>query len=337
MKPITVFLGVSLSTLILFGCAEKRSEMYASEESSASAEQPEMKKAYVSSDVVTNASSDGSMSMTSAGATGNKNPNAFISSSAAVEKNKDSTRKFIRTAELRFRVKNVIESTNSIEETAKRFGGFVSYTNLSSTINNVYSTDVSADSSLETTNYTVENSIVLRVPNTKLDTTLKTIALTIDFLDYRIIKADDVALQLTANDLAQKRAAKNGKRLTRSIDHRGTRLIESAIVEDVVFSRDEQADNAKIANLSLKDQIEFSTISLTIYQKKTAKQELLANEKNIKAYEPGFGYKIVGAFKSGWYMLESIILGLIHLWALILLIAGGYTVYRIIQVKNKNQ
>ena len=35
-------------------------------------------------------------------------------------------------------------------------------------------------------------SIWIGVPNTRLDTVIKTIAKQIDFLDYRVIKADDV-------------------------------------------------------------------------------------------------------------------------------------------------
>jgi len=122
--------------------------------------------------------------------------NIFISSSAAVEKNQDTTRKFIRTADLKFKVKNVIKSTYDIENITNRQGGFVTYTNLTSDIDRVFITTVSADSSLESTYYTVTNTVTLRVPNTKLDTTLREIARNIDYLDYRVIKAEDVALQV---------------------------------------------------------------------------------------------------------------------------------------------
>lgn len=62
--------------------------------------------------------------------------NAITTSSAAVEKNKDSTRKFIRTAEMKFKVKSVINSTYDIENICNDQGGFVTYTNLASTIEN---------------------------------------------------------------------------------------------------------------------------------------------------------------------------------------------------------
>jgi len=254
--------------------------------------------------------------------------NAFISSSAAVENGKDTTRRFIRTADLKFKVKSVIKSTYDIENITNRQGGFVTFTNLTSNINNVTNTAVSADSSLETTYYTVTNSITLRVPNTKLDTTLKEISNNIDYLDYRVIKAEDVALQILSNNLTQKRSAKNEERLTNAIDNRGKKLNETTVAEEILLSKQEQADNAKISNLSLTDQIKFSTINLSIYQRQTIKRELISNDKNIDAYEPSFGNKILEALKFGWDILETFIVFLTKLWGLFLFTIVVYFVYK---------
>jgi cbb3-type cytochrome oxidase subunit 3 len=245
--------------------------------------------------------------------------NAFISSSAAVENNKDTTHRFIRTADLKFKVKSVIKATYAIEDLTNRLGGFVTYTNLSSTIDNVSTTAISADSSLESTHYTVSNSITIRIPNTKLDTTLKEISKNIDYLDYRVIKADDVALQILSNNLTQKRSARNEQRLTNAIDNRGKKLYETANAEEVLLRKQQQADEAKIANLALTDQINFSTINLNIYQRQTTKRELISNDKNIDAYEPGFGSKLLEALKFGWDILEALLVFLTQLWGLFLL------------------
>jgi hypothetical protein len=254
--------------------------------------------------------------------------NAFISSSAAVENGNDTTRRFIRTADLKFKVKSVIKSTYDIENITNRQGGFVTYTNLTSNINNVTTTAVSADSSLETTYYTVTNSITLRVPNTKLDTTLKEISNNIDYLDFRIIKAEDVALQILSNNLTQKRSAKNEERLTNAIDNREKKLNETTVAEEILLSKQEQADNAKISNLSLTDQIKFSTINLSIYQRQTIKRELISNDKNIDAYEPGFGTKLLDALKYGWDILETFIVFLTKLWGLFLFAIVVYFIYK---------
>jgi len=149
---------------------------------------------------------------TEAMATTDSTSSGFISSTAA-KASKDSTRKFIRTANLKFKVKDVIKSTYDIEDITAKEGGFVTYTNLSSSISDVQKKAISEAETLETTHYVVTNEIILRVPNNKLDETLKEISRNIDYLDYRVIKAEDVALQLLANKLTQKRAAKNEQRL----------------------------------------------------------------------------------------------------------------------------
>ena len=260
---------------------------------------------------------------------------SFISSSAAVE-TKDSTRRFIRTADLRFKVKNVIRSTYDIEGITASHGGFVTYTNLSSSVNKVNTTVISADSVLETTHYTVENYLVLRVPNVALDTVLKDISRNIDFLDHRIIKADDVALQILANNLTQKRIAKNEKRLTDAIDNQGRKLRETTSAEELLLNKQEQADKALIANFSLEDQINFSTINIHIYQRPSIRREVIANEKNIKAYTPGFGSKLLDAFKTGWDILIIILLFFVDIWPLLLFGAIGYVAIRAYK-KNKKK
>jgi hypothetical protein len=244
---------------------------------------------------------------------------SITSSIAAVENGKDSERRFIRTAELKFKVKSVVESTYHIEDIINNNGGFVTYTELKSEIDNTTSVAISADSSLETTYYTVTNAITLRVPNTALDTTLKAIAREIDYLDYRIIKADDVALQILSNNLAQKRAEKNEERLAKAIDNRGKKLNETTLAEEELLHKQQKADEAKIANLSLTDQVKFSTVNLLLYQRQAIKRAVISNNKNIDAYEPGLGTKMLESLVFGWKILESFIVFIAKFWGLFVL------------------
>ncbi|HEX2395522.1 MAG TPA: DUF4349 domain-containing protein [Bacteroidales bacterium] len=255
-------------------------------------------------------------------------PEAMVSSSAAVENNKDTTRKFIRTAELKFRVNKVIKTTYDIENITSRHGGFVTYTNLMSNIDYTTSIAVSPDSSLETTYFTVTNTITLRVPNTELDTTLKEISKNIVYLDYRIIKAEDVALQILSNKLTEQRAEKSEERLGKAIDDRGKKLRETTEAEALLQHKEEQADKAVISNLSLADQINFSTINISIYQRQQILRELVPNNRNIEAYKAGLGRRIIDSLEVGWRILEAILLFVVKLWALILIGIVIYFIYR---------
>lgn len=257
------------------------------------------------------------------------------SSMAAVVNKQDTARKFVRTADLKFKVKNVVKSTYDIEDITSRHGGFVTNTNLASNVDNVTITQASEDSSLETTMYNVTNSITIRVPNTQLDTTLKDISRNIDYLDYRNIKAEDVALQLLSNKLTIKRAAKNTERLSGDIDKQGKKLPETTNAEEVLLGKQERADEARISSLSLLDQVNYSTITIYLYQRQAIKHELIATNKPIHEYEPSFFTKIGESFQVGWEVLESVIVQLAKLWALLLVGVVGYVLYVKVWRKGK--
>lgn len=249
-------------------------------------------------------------------------------SSTATVQNKNSDRKFIRTADAKFKVKNVAQSTYAIENATTKFGGFVTYTNLQSNVSEKFDTKISQDSTLETTKYKVENNITIRVPNTQLDTVIKTIAKQIDFLDYRVIKADDVSLQLLSNQLAQNRSKNYENRLEKAIDEKGKKLKEINPSEENLNNQKELNDNKKLENLALNDKVDFSTISLYIYQPETTKQEMVVNQADISAYRPHIGIQIVDGLKTGWYVLEAIIGFIVQLWSLILLGFIAYVGYK---------
>lgn len=252
---------------------------------------------------------------------------SVISSSAVVE-NKNSNRQFVRTADVKFKVKNVAKSTYAIEDATTKFGGFVTYTNLQSNIHSEDRTKVSQDSTLVTTKYKVDNNITIRVPNTKMDTVIKTIAKQIHFLDYRIIKADDVSLQMLSNELAQKRSNSSEKRLENAIDSKGKKLNQVVKAEETLDAKKEQNDASKLQNLSLQDQVNFSTLTLNIYQDESIKQEMVANEKSINAYRPNIGLQIWDSIKTGWFMLENIISFVVVLWPFALLGFLGFLGYK---------
>ncbi len=260
---------------------------------------------------------------------------AAVSSSAAVEAGSDTNRKFIRTAELRFRVPDVITTTYKIEDICKRNGGFVTYTNLTSSVDYEENKSVSIDSTLYITHFTINNSMTLRVPNTELDTTLKQLAPLIDFLDYRIIKATDVGLDLLSNRLTQQRVQKHDSRISKATDSKKSSLTDVTTASESILYSQEKADQALLSNLTLKDQISFSTVNLQLYQRSSVKYSLVANQKNIKAYEPGFWTNAYEAVQIGFDVFLLFILFLLKIWWLILLAGIAFFVYP--KIKRRKQ
>jgi len=254
----------------------------------------------------------------------------YMSSSAAVERGKDTSRRFVRTADLNFRVKNVIKATYTIEDIVNHFGGIVTYTDLKSITDNTTVVQVSPDSSLETTYFTIVNTMTLRVPHTNLDTTLKCMAPLVDYLNYRVIKANNVSFDIFSNLLAEMRMEKHNERLGKEISSTKTKsLAEVTNAENDITGKEAEEDNIKMDIMRREDSIKYSVITLNIYQRQSFRRTLIPNDKNIDAYQPGFGQKFVAGIKSGWNMLTGLILFLTQIWSILLIMAVViYFVYK---------
>ena len=99
----------------------------------------------------------------------------IFSSKAAIPSAIDSLKKFVRNAEMRFRVKNTAAATIRIEDIVLRNGGFIISSQLGSQVELQHTTPVSRDSALETTRFRMHSHLVIRVPYRLLDTTLRSI------------------------------------------------------------------------------------------------------------------------------------------------------------------
>ncbi|HRH71204.1 MAG TPA: DUF4349 domain-containing protein [Flavobacteriales bacterium] len=261
-------------------------------------------------------------------------PKEALSSSAARAIG-DTTRRFIHTADLRFRTKDAVQSTFAIEVLVARFDGYVASTRLVTEVDHRYTTPISADSLLETTKFTITNRLTIRIPNANLDTTLKSLIRFVDFLDHRTITATDVRLMLLGNRLAQDRVSEHKQRLTDAIDEQGRKLKETVSAEERLLDRQEQADDAKLRNLELQDRIAYSTITLDLYQRQDIRREMLPNEQNIERYEPGFFEQAGDALKDGWELLVQFALFLVRSWSVILILGLGYIGFRHLMRKGK--
>lgn len=242
-----------------------------------------------------------------------------LSSSAAVEKT-DPTRKFVRTADIRFKVRNVAQSTTKVEDAVSQAGGFVVNTQLKSSVSETRDVKKSQDSIVRTTVYTVHNDMVIRVPNYNLDATLKNISKEVGYLDYRIIKAEDVKLQLKATELERARLAKFNKRVETAVNVKGKKLVDINETENNLLAKQETSDAALLKKLELEDKIAYSTVALQLYQDEAVKSVTLAN-LDSGIYRTRFATQAWDSLKSGWYILEGILVVVLNLWPFVLI--GG--------------
>lgn len=106
-------------------------------------------------------------------------------------------------------------------------------------------------------------------------------------------------------------------------------------MEDILSNNLTDYDNARLNNLSLKDRIKFSTVSISIYQRQALKRELISNDKNIDEYQPGFGNQITESFNFGWEIIQTLILAITKIWGILVLVFLIYIAHRAIYTKTR--
>lgn len=250
----------------------------------------------------------------------------FIRTAAALTVN-DGDRLLIRTAASRFKVTNVAESTYTIENIIIKNGGII----MNSSINNEryggQEIPVSADSAMIITYSNLVANLELRVPKEMLNETLREIAPLAEEIDYRILKADDITLDILMKQLTEARLGRKSKRVVNAIATRNGKLDDAIRAEQALDNVEEMADRTTIEKYKLKDKIDFSTISLQLYQDRFETKTMVKRAEVIDAYEPGLGLRALDSLSNGWTALCSILILLLNLWPLFLIAFVGAFVY----------
>jgi hypothetical protein len=237
-------------------------------------------------------------------------------------------RKFIRTADVRFKVNNVQNATNVVEDLVDKYKGFIVRNELSTQVFNINDIEISEDSILRSKSYEASNEITLRIPNEYFEKTLRELQPIMAFLDNQTVSAEDVSLSFISNELQKKRFSKFEKRFENAIDEKGKKLAETSSAEENLYNHQSSADQNQVLNLKLKDDVNYSTITLHLYQPVAIMQERLPNIENTHAFQPNLFLRIWQSVREGWYIFEEIIVVIFRLWFVVLLSIGGFWLYK---------
>lgn len=244
-----------------------------------------------------------------------------VSSSAATYK--DGERKFIRTAQAQFRVKDVYTSALAIEDAAAQQGGFVVANDISAQTLSVQRRPAGDGKLIELAEYTVRGSLTVRVPSENTQAFLRAIASQMEFLDQRGFQAADAQFDLLRRQLAWQREQQAQQALGDAVRD-GDRLDRKA---DVIAARTGarlQRDEALIEQKQFEDRVAFSTITLSLHQLSKIRQTEMADvEAVFRKHSPGFFARLVEALRIGWYGVLDLVIALIHVWPLWLALGLG--------------
>lgn len=228
-------------------------------------------------------------------------------------------KKFVKTADVNMEVKDVYDATIFIEKQLKELGGFVTESRLQSNVVSEETFETSDTDATLVKKYQTDNKMQVRVPTEKLGDFLTFINDKKVFLNSRIIVAEDVTANARIAELEIKKLKKTGE-VIEKMKNNGDKV-------DRTENNLEQNNQQEIANITLADNLKYSTIDIYIKEPKVRVAEIaVTNTKNIdNKYKFNFFYDVKNAFVEGFYLVQRLIVGLITIWPILLI--GSIIVY----------
>ncbi|SDL33321.1 protein of unknown function [Pedobacter sp. ok626] len=240
--------------------------------------------------------------------------------------------KIIKTADMKFRVKDVQSTKEKISAILKTEGGAIGEVSIISNIQNTEKVKYSTDSLLELTAYRTEGLMVARVPSEKLDDFTNQVARMAVFVDHQSLKFDDQSLSYLTSELKSINREEAVAQLEKKANKK-KEVIASKDVSKSLALKDEYVDQ-KVKNMSINSRVQYSDVTLNFYQDHTVKQIVVGND-NLSDYRPPFFQRVIINLQGGWFIFKEFILMLLNIWSILVLIAAGYFVYRYYKRQRK--
>jgi len=245
----------------------------------------------------------------------------------------DGQRKFVRTANANFRVKDVYQSAIAIENIVSNLDGFVVSNQIGSQDEWTNRYPVGNLKLLELAKYTVRGNLVVRVPSNKTQDFLRALISQVEFLDQRNFDAHDVQFELLRKQLEFLRNQEAQRQLGDLSTSPG-KIADRAVVISGQSDAKANRDEAVVVQKEVEEKVAFSTINLSLYQlSKVRKTEIDDVDAIAQAIRPGFFSRLIDAVAVGWYGLLDLLIQLIAVWPLWLAI--GIAIFAIKRFRKK--
>lgn len=221
--------------------------------------------------------------------------------------------KLVKTADMRFKVKNVQQAAEQISKLTQLCGGMVMHHNMQSNIIGNQDIQLGNDSLKKLTVYNPTADMVIKIPAEVAEVFMDSLNHLGLFVENRKMDVEDKTLDY----LSQKLKAKNREA---SVTLRSKIKLTNHIADSILALKDDVVDR-KIGNLRTNEAASFTTLSLSLYQSNTVSKEITASD-DLSNYNSSVWIRAGLALSKGWFYFSEVIVGMLQLWAFIF--AGGF-------------
>ncbi|WP_447938194.1 DUF4349 domain-containing protein [Pseudoxanthomonas mexicana] len=240
----------------------------------------------------------------------------------------DPQRRFIRTAQAQFQVKDVYRTALAIEDEVASQGGFVVDNDITSQVQRVLSRPLGEGKRLELTEYSLHGALTVRVPSERTQAFLRAVAAQMEFLDQRTFNARDAQFDLLRQQLASQRAQDEQRELGDAVQAGGKLGDKTDAIQSRGAARATR-DEALIAQKEFEDRVAFSTITLSLRQDAQVRRaERVDVDAVFRDNGPGFFSRLGESLAVGWRAALDIVVALAAIWPLWLVLLAAVLGWR---------
>ncbi len=223
-------------------------------------------------------------------------------------------RQFIKTASVSMEVKELYPATIGIEKLALEMNGFVIHSEIQNSIFSEETFNTSDQNAILLRKFQPTTDLQVRIPTEKLGEFLQNINKNSIYLQSRLINAEDVTATIKMAELEKSRIKKTGTEITQLKTDK-----DKVLLSDANASENNQQE---LASLSMKDQLEYSLVQISLKEPGLRVIETpISNTKNIdNKYKYNFFFDLKNAVIEGFYLTQSLIIGLVKIWPLSIII-----------------
>lgn len=233
--------------------------------------------------------------------------------------------KLVKTADMRFKVKNVQQTGDAIAALTARDGGMVMHHQMQADVERSEDIRVSNDSVKRVSALRTDANMTVKLPSEKLESFMTEVAHMGMYVTLRKMDIEDRTLDY----LSEKLKLRNRQDLVEQ-QKKGKVVIKNPV--NVMLLKDDMVDQ-QIGNMRTDEAVKYSIVTLSFYQSNFINQEMIAND-DPSAYQLPFVNRLAIALNNGWQLFVELILGLANLWVFITLGMALWAMYRYYKRKH---
>jgi Ni,Fe-hydrogenase I large subunit len=215
--------------------------------------------------------------------------------------------KIIKSAQTKYKVKDVKIATKKIKELAKNYNGYIS------------------DLQFQNNLHKIQNHFTVKIPKENFDIFLDSIRSFITFIDFENISTQDVTEQYFDAESRLKTKTEVKERYEEILRKKAKTVDDVLNTEEKLRVIQEELEATKGKLNYLKNRISFSTIDVELY-------EVVNYKPKPETFQKSFFTKIKEGLINGSEIIFKLMIVLINIWPILLLIIGVFFIYK----KRKN-